>query len=49
MVPPSQNPDQYVNDEWVVKVDSDSKTIAEMDSSYHFLIEEEGYLINKGN
>lgn len=38
----------YSQDEWVVKVGTDVQADAMGDQSYHFLLEEEGYLLNRG-
>lgn len=37
----------YNADEWVVKVGTDNLEEAKNDTQYHFLIEEEGYVLNK--
>ena len=37
----------YVADEWVVKVGTDNLEEAKNDTRYHFLIEDEGYVLNK--
>ena len=37
----------YVADEWVVKVGTDNLEEAKNDTRYHFLIEEEGYVLNR--
>ena len=46
MVPPSGD---YAIDEWVVKFGTENADTADTDEKYHFLMEEEGYLMNKGS
>lgn len=46
MVPPTTS---FEIDEWVVKVGSSLLNETESDERYHFLLEEEGYLLNKGS
>jgi len=36
-------------DEWVVKSGTDDLTISANDTRYHFLLEEDGFLLNRGN
>ena len=48
MVPPVPEGDPVPDDEWVIKVSTDNKGEAISDHRYHFLLEEEGYLLNKG-
>lgn len=35
-------------EEWVVKMDTDNIDIVRNDTSYHFLLEKEGYILNRG-
>ena len=46
MVPPAAEGEPTPDDEWVIKVSSDNRGEAISDPSYHFLLEEEGYLLN---
>lgn len=46
MVPPT--PGELV-DEWVVKIGEESLKMTANDTRYHFLLEEDGYLLNKGS
>jgi len=39
----------FAIDEWVVKIGSDLSNVTLSDEQYHFLLEEEGYLLNKGS
>ena len=39
----------FAVDEWVVKVGSESLDKANEDPQYHFLLEEEGYMLNRGS
>ena len=36
-------------DEWVVKVGSELLNVTNADTQYHFLLEEEGYMLNRGS
>jgi hypothetical protein len=36
-------------DEWVVRVGSDQLNVTDADGQYHFLLEDEGYLLNRGS
>ena len=47
MVPPAGEGEETPDDEWVIKVSSDNKAEAISDPRYHFLLEEEGYILNK--
>jgi hypothetical protein len=38
---------KYAADEWVVKVGTEDLDEARNDTQYHFLIEEDGYVLNK--
>jgi hypothetical protein len=40
---------EFAVDEWVVKVGSDLLNVTDADPQYHFLLEEEGYLLNRGS
>lgn len=46
MVPPTKTAEL---DEWVVKIGEESLTVTANDTQYHFLLEEEGYLLNRGS
>jgi hypothetical protein len=39
----------FVADAWVVKIGTDDAATAKIDTTYHFLLEEDGYVLNKGN
>jgi len=39
--------ENYNSDEWVVKIGTESLEEAKNDTQYHFLIEEDGYVLNK--
>lgn len=45
MVPPTGN---YSSEEWVIKVGSANNELTDLDERYHFLLEEEGYVLNRG-
>ncbi len=47
MVPPAGEGEKNPDDEWVIKVLSDNKAEAISDPRYHFLLEEEGYILNR--
>jgi hypothetical protein len=40
---------EFAIDEWVVKLGTESLNETYWDTQYHFLLEEEGYLLNKGS
>lgn len=48
MVPPAE-PESgvFVADAWVVKIGSSDEATAKADDTYHFLLEDEGYMLNK--
>ena len=46
MVPPSK---EQLPDEWVVKLGEESLVVSANDTNYHFLLEEDGYLLNRGS
>jgi len=46
MVPPSK---EQLPDEWVVKIGDESLSVSSNDTAYHFLLEEDGYLLNRGS
>jgi hypothetical protein len=47
MIPPSAT--SFTSDAWVVKVASADISIAKNDTSYHFLLESAGYILNRGS
>lgn len=47
MVPPNAAAEGYGTDEWVVKMGTSDLTKARNDTAYHFLIENEGFLLNR--
>jgi hypothetical protein len=47
MVSPNRT-DSYLHDSWVIRLDTNDTDIALQDTSYHFLLEKEGYILNKG-
>ena len=47
MVPPNGAAEGYSRDEWVVKMGTDNSSVAKNDTAYHFLVESEGFLLNR--
>lgn len=47
MVSPNRTESAYSNEAWVVKLGTTDLTVALADPAYHFLVEKDGYLVNK--